>query len=104
MMAYGRSESPTGGRFPSEEVRLRLRTALAGFLAGDDRDESETCAALASLAAEAQARQLGAESMLVAFKRLWAETPEVQAITDHTMQQRTLERLVRLCIDAYYQR
>ena len=42
--------------------------------------------------------------MLIAFKRVWNEMPEVRAIPDEADRKRLLSRLVKLCIDAYYNR
>ena len=99
-MAPDRSNESEGGQFPSRESLEMLRTALSGYLA--TREEKPVCDALSVLAREAQERKLYAERMLVAFKRVWAEMPEVQSMTNEKERKRLLDRLVRLCIDAYY--
>jgi hypothetical protein len=103
MMAPDRSNQSEGGRYPSDEALGRLRSALSRFVEGSS-DETDVCSALAVLAAEAQNRQLYAEHMLIAFKRVWAEMPEVQSIPDEAERRRLLARLVKLCIDSYYAR
>ena len=102
MMAPDRSDESEGGPYPSHESLELLRTALSGYIAGGD--EKPVCSALALLAREAQTRKLYAEQMLVAFKRVWREMPEVQAVASDKERTRMMERLVRLCIDAYYAR
>jgi len=102
MMAPDRSNESEGGQFPSQESRDLLRTALSAYVA--TREESPVCEALGVLAREAQARQIYAERMLVAFKRTWGEMPEVKAIPNEKDRKLLLDRLIKLCIDAYYAR
>lgn len=104
MMATNRSNGSNGERFPSPATLKQLRTALARYVASGSADEQSVCDALAVLAEEAQARQLRAEAMLIVFKEVWAELPEANAITDRAERDRLLDRVVRLCIDSYYQR
>ena len=101
-MAPDRSNESEGGQYPSSESLETLRTALSRYVA--TREEKPVCDALAVLAREAQERKLYAERMLVAFKRVWGEMPEVKSIPSEKERRRMLERLVRLCIDAYYTR
>jgi hypothetical protein len=103
MMAPDRSNDSEGGRYPSKEALETLRSALSRFVRGMS-DETDVCDALSMLAREAQNRQLYAEHMLIAFKRVWADMPEVQAIPDDAQRKRLLDRLVKLCIDSYYAR
>jgi hypothetical protein len=104
MMAPNRSQDSDGGRFPSAETLELVRVALTQYLAGKMRDEQEVCDALAVLAKEAHERQLQAEEMLIAFKRIWYAMPYVTPIANRAEQQRVLDRLIRLCIDVFYQR
>lgn len=101
-MAPDRSNESEGGQFPSRESLELLRSALSGYIA--TREEKPVCEALTVLAREAQERKLYAERMLVAFKRTWAELPEVKAIPSEKERKQMLDRLVKLCIDAYYTR
>jgi dihydrodipicolinate synthase/N-acetylneuraminate lyase len=48
--------------------------------------------------------KLHAEHMLIAFKDVWNDMPEVQAIRNVEERKRLLDHLVKLCIDAYYRR
>ena len=103
MMAPDRSNESDGGRFPSRESLDLLRAALSRYIA-DGADEEPVCDALATLALEARDRQLFAEHMLIAFKRVWGDMPEVQAIPADAERKRLLSHLVKLCIDTYYKR
>ena|SRR5688500_3049319 len=102
MMAPDRSNDSEGGQYPSRTSLAMLRAALSGYIAS--RDEKPVCDALSVLAREAQERKLYAERMLVAFKRVWGDLPEVQAMPSEQERKRLLDRLVKLCIDAYYSR
>ena len=102
-MAPDRPTESDGGRFPSREALDLLRAALSGYIA-DSTEEAGVCEALGVLAREAQDRKLYAEHMLIAFKRVWAEMPEVMSIPAEVDQRRLLSRLVKLCIDGYYKR
>jgi hypothetical protein len=103
MMAPDRPNESEGGRFPSREALSLLRGALSRYITSG-RDEQPVCDALAVLALEAQDRKLYAEQMLIAFKRVWADLPEVQSIPGEGERKRILDRVVKLCIDSYYKR
>jgi hypothetical protein len=103
MMAFDRAGPSGGDRFPTAETLAAMERSLTDFLSGAG-DEGGVCKALERLATEADARQLKAEHMLLAFKAIWAALPEVQAIRDSAERRRITEHLVKLCIDAYYSR
>ena len=102
-MAPDRSNESGGERFPSVGALTLLRGALSRYVKDAD-DEQPVCDALTVLAREAQERKLYAEHMLIAFKRVWNDMPEVQAIPAEAERKRLLSRLVKLCIDTYYKR
>jgi hypothetical protein len=102
MMAPDRSNE-SGGRFPSGEALELLRDSLSQYIRNSG-DERPVCDALTALAREAQERKLYAEHMLIAFKKVWNEMPEVQAIPAEAERKRMLGQLVKLCIDTYYKR
>ena len=106
MMAPVHPNGPTDGPFPSAGTLAQLRESLRGYLRSGRTvaDEETVCAALGSLAEEAHERRLHGEQMLVAFKTVWQDMPEVASIADRREQQRLLARVVTLCIDVYYQR
>ena len=100
-MAPDRPTESEGGRFPSREALDLLRAALSRYLV-DATDEGPVCEALETLALEAKERKLYAEHMLIAFKRVWSEMPEVMSISSEAQRKAMLSRLVKLCIDTYY--
>ena len=106
MMAPDRPDESGGGRYPSRTSVEGLRGALSRYVVGpvDGEKEAAVCEALANLASEARERKLYAEHMLIAFKHLWAEMPEVKAIPMEADRRRLLDRLVKMCIDTYYTR
>ncbi len=106
MMAPDRPDESGGGRYPSRKSVERLRVALSRYIVGpvDSEKEAAVCGELANLAIEARERKLYAEHMLIAFKQLWAEMPEVKAIPLETDRRRLLDGLVKMCIDTYYTR
>jgi hypothetical protein len=103
MMAPDRSNESEGGRFPSPEALSMLRSALSLYLRGDS-DDAPVCDALGVLAREARERKLYAEHLLIAFKRVWADMPELASIPNETERRRLLDHLVKMCIDMYYAR
>jgi|SRR5690348_10322988 len=90
-------------RFPSAETVALIQSTLAGFLDGTIGD-GRVCEVFTLLATEADARQLRAEGMLVALKRIWNGLPQVRALHDSQRRDQMLTHLVRLCIDSYYRR
>lgn len=106
MMVAAHSDERDDGRFPSDEVRAQLQASLGAFVLSGGRpaDEDAVCVALRRMSGEAHERQLHGEHLLVAFKRIWSEMPEVRAFRGAGERQRLLDRLVTLCIDAYYRR
>jgi hypothetical protein len=102
MMAPDRSNESDGGRYPSEAALEGLRAALRHYV--QSGAESDVCDALTVLAREAQERKLHAEQMLITFKRVWMDMPEVQGIPKETDRRRLLDKVVKLCIDTYYAR
>ena len=106
MMVAAHFDRREDGRFPSDDARAALQAALGGFVrhGGRPADEEAVCDVLRRLAGEAHERQLHGEHLLVAFKRVWSEMPEVRALRETGERQRLLDRLVTLCIDTYYRR
>jgi len=103
MVARVRSHDSDGERFPSDETLRIVQTALREYLA-DPAEDDRVCDAFTELAREADARQLRAEGVLVAFKKIWNEMPEVKSLPVRGDRERTLTHLVKLCINAYYTR
>lgn len=103
MVAHVRSQESDDERFPSPETLRLVQRSLRGYLAGESDDE-RVCEAFTHLASEADARQLRAEGVLIAFKKIWSDMPEVQSLPAHGDRERILTHLVKLCINAYYTR
>lgn len=90
-------------RFPSPETVTLVEATLTAFLDGTVND-GRVCEVFTVLAREADARQLRAEGVLVALKRIWNDLPQVRALRDSQRRDQVLAHLVRLCIDSYYKR
>lgn len=103
MVARVGSQESGSERFPSEETLRVVQRSLRDFLAGEADDE-RVCEAFTELASEADARQLRAEGVLIAFKQIWNDMPEVQSLPAREDRERILTHLVKLCINAYYTR
>jgi hypothetical protein len=97
MMAH---DSTSGDPALNPESVAALETALRDFIA-DDTAAAPLEAALRRIASEARERKMPAEQLLIALKDLWYALPIVErARTDE--QQQLLQRIVTMCIRAYY--
>jgi hypothetical protein len=85
----------------SDDARRALRQALTTYLADPSRPD-ELRAALATVAAEARERSILPERLLVALKEQWYALPDVQRTPDVSDQSRLLQRIVSMCIRAYF--
>lgn len=83
-------------RDPAERVR-----AAAERLA-ETGDEAPLREAAREIAAEAAARGLRAEDLVVAFKQLWTSIPALSPLRRRGRP--LLDELVTLCIDEFYRR
>lgn len=101
MNAADRPRDSEGQSYPSHESVERLQHALSSYIR--TQDETPVREALAVLAREARARQLYAERMLVAVKRVWMDTQEVKAMPNEKERRRILDHVVKLCISTYYE-
>lgn len=95
-----RSSAPIGGAL-SDERTAALRTAFAAHARGDGLPPEALRDLLRDTGAEARARGLTAERLLVEFKLLWYAIPEVRALQSRR-QSEMLGELVTLCIREYY--
>lgn len=102
MVAHDRSSGTSDDRFPSPAAIGALRAALVAHLAGRGA-ESGVRLVIERLTREARDRELHAEQVLVAVKGVWHDMPEVRALPSAAERQRVLDRLVKLCIDIFYQ-
>jgi hypothetical protein len=104
MMAPAQPAGPAAGGFPSAGTLARLQAALTAYVRGSRSAAEERAVrdALAALADEAHARRLHGEQMLLAFKRVWHDLPEVADAPSRRHEQALLGPLVTLCIAVYY--
>jgi hypothetical protein len=98
------SSAPTRPRSVGTHPDLRVDDASVNSNTHPNADESraELRAALRALAAEARAKSVLPESLLVALKDIWYGLPNLSAARAHTEQLHLLQRLVTMCIKEYY--
>jgi hypothetical protein len=98
MMAYDSSWGPAP---LSEETIAAVRTTLVRYVdAPTDGDELRS--ALHAMAADARAKAVPPEQLLVALKDIWYSLPVVRGMHDPSEQIRLLQRVVTMCIKEYY--
>ena len=98
MMAYDSSQTPPSRLEPAtiEAVRVALREHLVSG------SSAALQACLLVMASEAREKSIPAEQVLIALKAVWNMLPEVRAMTNSNEQVRLLQRVVTMCIKAYY--
>jgi hypothetical protein len=101
MMAHDSRRTPEP-RPLSDETLTALRAAVLQLWQDRDATDDQLRSALDAMAREARARALRAEEVIVSLKSLLAELPELQAGPRRIEATRFQERLVTLCIKAYY--
>jgi hypothetical protein len=79
-----------------------LRTALTEQLQQPDRPIQELTILLRKVAREARGRDIKAEELLIIFKQLWNALTESLRPQNADQYERVRQRLVTLCIQAYY--
>jgi hypothetical protein len=77
-----------------------LRTALLAYL--ENRETPALERSLNTIATEARASRMHAEQLLIALKDVWFGLPHMQDTAEDVEQARLLQRVVTLCIRAYY--
>jgi hypothetical protein len=98
MMAHDSTPSPAA---LAEETVDAVRVALAQYI--DDTSRADQLrSALHAMAAEARAKSILPEQLLVGLKDVWYALPNVRAMTEQTEQVRLLQRVVTMCIKEYY--
>jgi hypothetical protein len=99
MMAFDSSQTPPSRLDP--ETIADLRAALGAYLS-KTAERTQLQAALVALAADARAKAMPPEQLLVVLKDIWNALPEVRAMTDASAQVDLLQRVVTMCIKEYY--
>jgi hypothetical protein len=98
MMAHDSNPGPVA--LEAETIKA-VRDALAQYV--DAPSQPTTLrGALERIALEARAKAMLPEQLLVVLKDIWYSLPSVQAIADPNEQVRLLQRVVTMCIKAYY--
>lgn len=77
-----------------------LRRAFTGFLRDGEATSLQT--ALRRIAAEARAKRMRADELLLQLKDVWYQLPEVSGAREGEEQDALLQRVVMLCIREYY--
>ena len=78
-----------------------LEKALAAFLANPS-DTKGLESALRELTAEARAKQIHAEQLLIVLKDIWFSLPQIRGASPGAMQNDLLQRVITQCIREYY--
>lgn len=106
MMTRHSAEPP--GNMLSGETRELLRSTISRLVDDDSGTDdepgasAELHAALQRAADEARAQQMHAEELVIAFKELLYSLPNGSTPQERLRRARLRERLVSLCIRAYY--
>jgi hypothetical protein len=100
------NESPRGPhhRQLSAETRAQLRAAVLRRLRDPTATDVELKEALERVADEARRADMRVEELIIAFKALWDEIPELQGGGAAGDEARLRERLISMSIRAYYAR
>jgi hypothetical protein len=98
MMAHDSTPGP--GTLAAETIEA-VRSALAQY-AETPSDGEPLRRALDTMAAEAHAKSILPEQLLVILKDVWYSLPNVAAMRDSAEHARLLQRAVTICIKEYY--
>ena len=79
-----------------------LRSALIGQLQKPDSPTEELGALLRRVGREAHEREIRPEQLIIIFKQLWNSLAESLRPQNADQYERTRQRLVTLCIQAYF--
>jgi hypothetical protein len=97
----------TGPMQPSalaQETVDAVRRALHGYMLDSPSTElaPELRDALRALAHEARRNAVPPEQLLITLKAIWRTTPPLEAARDPDERTRALQRIVTICIKAYF--
>lgn len=67
-----------------------------------DEDDPELALALRQAVKEARNRHIRAEQLVVSLKQVWDALPQARHAIDREAQAQARQRLITLCIRAYY--
>jgi hypothetical protein len=101
MIAMARDVGPTPDRPLSPETIARMREVLSQYVASPADQRDALGVALCDLADEARLKDIPPEHLLIVLKDLWRALSIVRdAARDE--EARLLQRVVSMCIAAYY--
>ncbi|HET9424197.1 MAG TPA: hypothetical protein VFO55_02410 [Gemmatimonadaceae bacterium] len=100
MMAQDSSPPPAAGL--AEETVARARVSLTRYLDDPETGGAQLRESLDAMAAEARAKSMLPEQLLVVLKDVWYALPAVRSLDDSGAQIRLLQRVVTMCIKEYY--
>jgi hypothetical protein len=80
----------------------RLRSVLSKHIEHPDEADPELARVLRQVVTEARNRQIRAEHLVVILKHVWDSLPEARHAIDREAQTLVRQRLITLCIRAYY--
>jgi hypothetical protein len=86
----------------SDSTMKELQAALTEQLKGPDGPTPELTRLLKKVGAEARQNNVKPEELIVTFKQLWNSLTESLRPQNVEQQERVRQRLVTLCIQAYY--
>lgn len=80
----------------------RLRAVLASHMEHPGVADPELSRVLRQIVTEARNRQIRAEQLVVILKNVWDGLPDATYAIDREAQASVRQRLITLCIKAYY--
>jgi hypothetical protein len=98
MMAYDSTPNPA---ILAAETVEALRAALVQYVDAPSRGDALRLA-LQQMAAEAHAKSMLPEQLLIVLKDIWYSLPGVRSMSEPAEQVRLLQRVVTMCIREYY--
>lgn len=81
----------------------RLRAVLTNHLAHPDVADPELARVLRQIVVEARNRKIRAERLILMLKAVWDDLPDARYAIDREAQMQVRQRLITLCIKAYYE-
>lgn len=98
----GKPFAPTRVTSLSESTMKELRSALTDQLKKPDSPTPELANLLRKIGREAHQKQIRPEQLIIIFKQLWNSLAESLRPQNADQYERIRQRLVTLCIQAYY--
>jgi len=98
MMAHDSSPGPAA---LAEQTIGAVRSALLEYVDAPSRGD-HLRHALHLMAAEARAKSVPPDQLLVMLKEIWYSLPSVRGMSEPAEQIRLLQRVVTMCIKEYY--